>query len=409
MTTHKMPVWSPSELHRKLDEDERFTILDVRNRDEFDVWRIEGKRPIPTVNLPYFDLLELESEDEEIAAAVARAAPEQLKGKLPKSGTILAVCAEGNTSNHVAEGLRRLGHDAVNLEGGMAAWGEHYEMRVVEESPRLTILQISRPARGCLSYMIASGNEAMVVDAARHIDLYTRIAAERGWRISAVLDTHLHADHLSGGVALARETGVDYRLHPYDSIHPLDLLPATYAFLYLEGGAALTLGEVGVRALHLPGHTLGTINLMVDERFVLTGDTLFVDSIGRPDLGGHARSWTPLAYRALQRLLALPDSTVVLPAHFSHMHEADAQGCYRATLGALRSHNEGLRMLGRGLEAFTAYILASLPEHPKSYDDIRRVNTGLLEVDEAKASELELGKNLCALSGRGKTGRRLAA
>ena len=77
MTTHKMPVWSPSELHHKLDEGERFAILDVRNRDEFDVWRIEGKRPIPTVNLPYFDLLELESEDEEIAAAVARAAPEQ--------------------------------------------------------------------------------------------------------------------------------------------------------------------------------------------------------------------------------------------------------------------------------------------------------------------------------------------
>ena len=95
MTTHKMPVWSPSELHHKLDEGERFAILDVRNRDEFDVWRIEGKRPIPTVNLPYFDLLELESEDEEIAAAVARAAPEQLKGKLPKSGTILAVCAGG--------------------------------------------------------------------------------------------------------------------------------------------------------------------------------------------------------------------------------------------------------------------------------------------------------------------------
>jgi glyoxylase-like metal-dependent hydrolase (beta-lactamase superfamily II)/rhodanese-related sulfurtransferase len=398
MTTRKMPVWSPSELHRKLDEGDRFTILDVRNRDEFDVWRIEGKRPIPTVNLPYFDLLELESEDEEIAAAVARAAPEQLKGKLPKSGTILAVCAEGNTSTHVAEGLRRLGYDAVNLEGGMAAWGGHYEMRVVEESPRLTILQISRPAKGCLSYMLAGGNEAMVVDAARHIDLYMRIAAERGWRITHVLDTHLQADHISGGVALAKAAGVDYWLHPFDSIHPDDLLPATFFFRYLQGNMSFKLGETSVRTLHLPGHTLGMINLVADERHVLTGDTLFIHSIGRPDLGGHAETWAPLLYHSLQRLLSLPDSTVVLPAHFGHMQEADAQGCYRAPLGALRRQHEGLRMLDRGVPAFVAYVLANLQPHPPSYDDIRRVNTGLLQVDEVKASELELGRNRCALA-----------
>ncbi len=398
MTTRKMPVWSPSELHRKLDEGDRFTILDVRNQDEFDVWRIEGKCPIPTVNLPYFDLLELESEDEEIAAAVARAAPEKLKGKLPRSGTILAVCAEGNTSNHVAEGLRRLGFDAVNLEGGMAAWGEHYEMRVVEESPRLTILQISRPAKGCLSYMLAGGNEAMVVDAARHIDLYMRIAAERGWRTAHVLDTHLQADHISGGVALAKAAGVDYWLHPYDSVHPDDLLPATFFFRYLQGNMSFKLGEASVRTLHLPGHTLGMINLVADERHVLTGDTLFIHSIGRPDLGGHAETWAPLLYHSLQRLLGLPDSTVVLPGHFGHMQEADAQGCHRAILGALRRQHEGLRMLGRGVPAFVSYVLANLQPHPPSYDDIRRVNTGLLRVDEVKASELELGRNRCALA-----------
>ena len=168
-----------------------------------------------------------------------------------------------------------------------------------------------------------------------------------------------------------------------------------------------TLGEVSVRALHLPGHTLGMINPLVDDRFLLTGDTLFIDSIGRPDLGGRAKTWAPLLYRSLQRVLALPDRTVVLPAHFSHMHEADDQGCYRAPISALRSHNEGLRMLSQGLAAFIAYILGSLPEHPQSYDDIRRVNLGLLEVDETKASELELGQNRCALS-HSEAGRRLA-
>ncbi len=408
MTTRKMPVWSPAELHRHLDASSRFTILDVRNRDEFDAWKIEGKEPIQTLNIPYFDLLDLADENEEIAAAVARAVPDRLKDSLPRSGQILAVCAKGDTSIHVAEGLRRLGYQAVNLEGGMAAWGDHYEVRAIEETPRLTLLQISRPARGCLSYLLASGNEAMVVDAARHTGTYTRIASERGWRITTVFDTHLQADHLSGGVALARELGVDYWLHPYDSIHPDDLLPATFSFRYLEDGASFALGEVTVRAHHLPGHTLGMVNLLVDDRYLLSGDTLFIESIGRPDLGGRAKTWTPLLYRSLQRLLALPDRTIVLPAHFSHMHEADAQGCYRATLGALRSHNQGLRMFGRGQAAFSAYILGSLPEHPKAYDDIRRVNTGLIEVDEAKASELELGRNQCALS-HSERGRRLAA
>lgn len=403
MTTRKIPVWSPAELHRHLNEGSRFSILDVRNQDEFDTWKIEGKGPIQTLNIPYFDLLDLEEEDEEIAAAVARAVPDRLKDSLPRSGPILAVCAKGDTSAHVAEGLRRLGYQAFNLEGGMAAWGDHYEMRAVEETPRFTLLQISRPARGCLSYLLASGGEAMVVDAARHIEVYTRIAAERGWRITTVFDTHLQADHLSGGVALARALGVGYWLHPYDSIHPDDLLPATFSFRYLEEGTVFTLGEVNVRALHLPGHTLGMTNPLVDDRFLLTADTLFIGSVGRPDLGGRAKTWTPLLYRSLQRVLTLPDHTVVLPAHFSHMREANDQGCYCATIGAVRDSNEGLRMLSQGLEAFSAYILEHLPEHPPTYDDIRRVNTGLLQVDEAKASELELGRNQCALS-HGKTG-----
>jgi rhodanese-related sulfurtransferase len=148
MTEPKMPVWSPAELHRHLNERSRFAILDVRNRSEFDVWKIEGKVPIQTINIPYYDLLDLQDENEELATAVARAVPERLKDSLPRSGPILAVCARGETSPHVAEGLRRLGYQAFNLEGGMAAWGDHYEMRVVEESQQLTILQISRPARG---------------------------------------------------------------------------------------------------------------------------------------------------------------------------------------------------------------------------------------------------------------------
>jgi glyoxylase-like metal-dependent hydrolase (beta-lactamase superfamily II) len=408
MTARKMPVWTPSDLHRHLDEGSRFTILDVRNRDEFDAWRIEGKNPVKTINLPYFDLLDLEDEEEEIAAAVARAVPGKLKDKLPKSGQILAVCAKGDTSTHVAEGLRRLGYQAVNLKGGMAAWGDHYEIRTLEESERFTLLQISRPARGCLSYVLAGGGRALVVDAGRHINVYTRIAEARGWQISDVLDTHLQADHLSGGAALARKLEVNYWLHPYDGIHPGDMLPARLDFHYLQDGTSFQLGKVTIRALHLPGHTLGMVNPLVDGRYLLSGDTLFIDSIGRPDLGGQAAAWSPLLFRSLNRILELPEKTEVLPAHFGHLHEADDAGHFRASIAALHDHHEGLRILSKGPEAFKKYVLEHLPEYPATYDEVRRINTGLQQPDEARASELELGPNRCALSQR-KTDRRLAA
>jgi glyoxylase-like metal-dependent hydrolase (beta-lactamase superfamily II)/rhodanese-related sulfurtransferase len=408
MTHNHVPVWSPADLYHQLSDARRFAILDVRNEDEFAQWKIEGRVPLHDLNIPYFELLDLEDEKEEVATAVARAVPQRLKGKLSEGEPVLVVCAQGDTSPHVAEGLRRQGYDAFNLEGGMAAWGDHYEMRPIVESSRLTIIQISRPAKGCLSYVAASGGEALVVDPGRHTDNYMRLVTEQGWRVKAVIDSHLQADHVSGGVALARRLHTDYRLHPYDAINPEELLPAAFPYQYLEDEAAIPLGEVLVRPLHVPGHTLGMVNLLVDSRYLLSGDTLFIDSVGRPDLGGKAKAWAPLLHHSLLRLLALPDETVVLPAHFSGMHDADKQGCYRASLGTLRDHNQGLRRAVAGEAAFTAYILRSLPEHPPSYDEIRRVNTGLIQVDEMSASELELGKNRCALS-RPAGERRLAA
>jgi len=408
MSTRKTPAWTPAELHRHLAEGSRFNILDVRNKDEFDAWQIEGKKPIPTINLPYFDFLDLGDENEEIAAVVARALPQKLKQALPKNGQILAVCAKGDTSTHVAEGLRRLGYQAVNLEGGMAAWGDHYETRTLEEDERFTLLQISRPARGCLSYVLAGGGKALVVDAGRHIETYEQIADAHGWRITEVMDTHLQADHLSGGAALAKKLGVNYWLHPYDGIHPADMLPASFSFHFLQDGTQFQLGEVKVRALHLPGHTLGMVNPLVDGRYLLSGDTLFIDSIGRPDLGGQAETWSPLLFRSLKRILELPERTEVLPAHFGHPHEADDAGHFRASIAALHEHHEGLRILDKGPAAFTKYVLAHLPEYPATYDEVRRINTGLEQPDEVRASELELGPNRCALTQR-RTEKRLAA
>ena len=158
--------------------------------------------------------------------------------------------------------------------------------------------------------------------------------------------------------------------------------------------------------LHFPGHTLGMVAFLVDGRYLLSGDSLFLESVARPDLGGKAEAWAPLLYESLRRMTELPDETRVLPAHFSDIAAADDSGVFRATLGDLKQRNPGLLKLAEGEAAFCDYILANLPEFPAAYIEIKRANAGLAHPDERKAQELELGKNICAVgkAGEGASG-----
>lgn len=388
---------SPEKVWEQLLHKQPMFILDVRNADEFERWRVEGPRPMPTLNVPYYELLDLEGDDDDVSAAVTRGVQAQLMDKLPTDRPILAVCAEGNTSSHVAEGLRRLGFDAVNMEGGMEAWGNFYYWRPVEENARFSLFQVVRPARGCVSHVLVSEHRAVVFDPARHIERYHELVDSLGAKIDAVLDTHLHADHLSGGPALGRRDHIPYHLHPYDAIHPMDMVPARIDYRPLEADQTLRVGAVEVKVLHFPGHTLGMVAFLIDDRFLLSGDSLFLKSIARPDLGGRADAWAPLLYASLKRMTELPDATVVLPGHFSDITAGDENGVYRATLGELKQRNAGLLKLAEGETAFCNHILASLPEFPEAYIEIKRANAGLVDPDERRAQELELGKNICAV------------
>lgn len=390
---------SPREVWDRLSRNEPMFILDVRNRDEFERWRVEGLHPVPTLNIPYFELLDLEGEEEDVTEAVMRAVRAHLLNRLPHDRPILAVCAEGNTSSHVAEGLRRLNFDAVNLEGGMEAWGNFYYWRPIEENERFSLYQVVRPARGCLSHVLVSDHLAAVFDPARHVETYRELAAAVGARIERVLDTHLHADHLSGGPELGRHDHVPYHLHPYDAIHPTDMLPARIAYRPLEAEQTLRIGRARVKVLHFPGHTLGMVAFLIEEHYLLSGDSLFLESVARPDLGGRAEAWAPLLYASLKRMTELPDDTVVLPAHFSDITAGEG-GVYRATLGELKQRNPGLLKLMGGEKAFCDYILASLPEFPPAYVEIKRANAGLVHPDARKAQELELGRNICAVGNK---------
>ena len=391
-------VWTPGSLLDRLERREKFFVFDVRNRDEFERFRLEGRAPLPALNLPYFELLESGGKDDMVESIVT-CVERDLRDKLPAKQPILAVCAKGGTSEFVAQALRQIGYPCVNLESGMKGWGEYYSVRTIVETGDLSVYQISRPARGCLSYVIASGEHAIVIDSLRHLHPYLELAKQHGFRIENVIDTHGHADHVSGGPALAAATSSTYHLHPYDAVHPIDMLPATIGYEAISARDLFRVGAHELQVMHVPGHTLGLVALLLDGEYLVAGDSIFVNSVSRPDLGGQAESWARLHTKSLRRLLELPGPTRLLPGHFSSLEEGGDAGVFSATLDELKSSNEGVRTLqANSDDEYVRYLLDSLPKFNPDYVQIKRVNAGLVSPPEEDLETLELGKNVCALS-----------
>jgi glyoxylase-like metal-dependent hydrolase (beta-lactamase superfamily II) len=173
---------------------------------------------------------------------------------------------------------------------------------------------------GCAAYLFGCGGlgKCAVVDAREDgIDAYVAFASSKGMKITHVVDTHVHADHRSGGPELARRVGAAYCLHESADV----ALP----FTPLRHGQEIELGNTRAKVVHTPGHTPESICLVVtdlrrghDPWFVLTGDTLFVGAVGRPDLPGQARESASALYDSIhERLLTLPGNLEVYPAHFA--------------------------------------------------------------------------------------------
>jgi hypothetical protein len=175
------------------------------------------------------------------------------------------------------------------------------------------------------------------------------------------------------------------------------VLPAMIPYEFIRDGQIFPVGRHELKALHIPGHTLGLVAFRLDDRYLFTGDSIFIRSIARPDLGGKAESWAPLHGRSLRRLLRPPGRNH--RAAWTLQHEADETGRFAASLDDLKKRNDGLVVLQReSEEGFVRYLLESLPKFIPAYVDIKRVNAGLLAPAEDDAATLELGKNVCALS-----------
>jgi len=212
---------SAKALKEALDRGEVGFILDLRNRDEFEAWRVEGRMPIQTLNIPQPDFVG--EEDRHLH-------------HFPRNRKILTVCARGDASKYSAEYLREHGFDALSLSGGMEAWSELYVTRKVSEAP--LVFQVNRVVRGCLGHVIISEGKAVVIDASRHLDTVHRILATHKAELSRVIDTHLHADHISGGRDLAENLGAQY------CINPADAAGVTYAFTTLDDAEEFSIGPI---------------------------------------------------------------------------------------------------------------------------------------------------------------------
>jgi glyoxylase-like metal-dependent hydrolase (beta-lactamase superfamily II)/rhodanese-related sulfurtransferase len=384
----KVSAHPVEELYEELLADERTFILDVRNEEDFARWGVEGRRSLNVVNIPYFDFI----EDEEEALS-----------RLPEgANNVLVVCAKEGSSEYVAEILQSRGIRASYLQEGILSWGGLYDARDAVNTEFGRIVQVARPARGDLSFVVISDGDAAIIDPLRHTENYLKVIEEAGAKLTHIFDTHAHADHISGGPELANRTGAPYYLHAYDAIHPMDMLPAVIDYEHIIDGQEFQVGQYTVKVIWFPGHTLGQVNYLFTDpsghSYLFSGDGIFLNSFGRPDLGGQGEAWAPILYDSLYHRLPphLNNDTLILPAHFSVLDEDNGDGVFARSYGQVLAENEALHHETR--EDFLDFVLSHLPTFPKEYIQIKRVNIGLVEPSEEEASELELGKNICALS-----------
>ena len=222
--------------------------------------------------------------------------------------------------------------------------------------------------------------------------MYLDLAAAHGMAITHVVDTHIHADHISGGPALAERLDVPYHV-------PMEDAGASTPFVNtpLGDGAVLDVGEgsLEVLAIKMPGHTPGSTCIHIPGHVILTGDTVFVRGLGRPDLTGKASELASELFHTIhERLAPLDRSTTVMPSHWTLSDEIDDQGMVQTTLGAIF---ESEIMTEQDMQVFIEEIIGSLPSAPDFYDTIRLVNAGQAATAE-EIEALEIGKNQCAAS-----------
>lgn len=362
-----MEFISASELAKRKQD---FLLVDVREKDAFESWHIPGSKNVDVY--------------EDIWQGNVEVVKEQLQ-KLPKDKPIVTICNMGATSQHAAGLLEQSGYQTLVLEQGMMGWNKlHVAADVVHNG--LVVKQIIRLGKGCLSYLIgdADKRECIIVDASQFVEEYVKLVRATGFQVLGVIDTHVHADHLSGSKQLAEMLKVPYFVSGKDFSQP---------GVGLDNKKELFAGKVKIEVINTPGHTAGSVCLRVDNTVLLTGDTLFLKGVGRPDLLREKEAITEGArqlFKSLQTIKSLPEGILILPAHTSVVEQMPVA----APLGNLMKENKLLSLQDE--KEFVAYLLEHIPHTPPNYEQIKRMNMHGITITGQMGEQLEFGPNRCA-------------
>ena len=366
-----MPKVDVNTLREWLAAGEPVTVLDVRSKEDRAQWSIPG-----SLHIDAYDALK-EDRPDALDSIVA-----------PADGPIVTVCNRGKVSQIAAEQLQAKGMQALSLEGGMQAWSLAWNTAEVPIShPDTRVLQVRRTGKGCLSYLLGSADSAAVIDASLEPSLYMRLAEQHGWSIRSVLETHVHADHLSRAKMLAEETGAKLLIPAQQRVQ--------FDFTPVADGDSIEIGFAQLTALRTPGHTIESTCFPLDDVCLFTGDTLFLSSVGRPDLHANeqqARERGRLLFRSLDRLRALPRHLLVLPAHTSHPVPFDDVPLTTPIADVFCRLNDWFL----SEESFISKLLTRLPPTPPNYVQIVELNESGLPTG-LDVTELEAGANRCAV------------
>jgi glyoxylase-like metal-dependent hydrolase (beta-lactamase superfamily II) len=234
---------------------------------------------------------------------------------------------------------------------------------------------------------VASEGEAAVIDPSVTPDVYLEIARRHHWSIRHVIETHVHADHLSRARELVRQTRAALRLPPQDRVR--------FAFTPIADGERIRCGKAALRALHTPGHTNESTCYVLNEAAVFTGDTVFTNGVGRPDLHadpGAARQRARALFASLTRLQQEPPDLLVLPAHTSEPTAFDGRAV-AARLGDVAAWLSGWLA---SESAFVDRVTSNLPATPPNFVRIVELNEAG-EFPAGDPADLEAGANRCAV------------
>ena len=392
----------PDELKKRIDKGEDIYILDVRTPEEHKSWKISYDRYKDSSVIPIDALSSADSLNQ-----------------IPKEKEIVTFCGHGNRSMAAAKLLSTLGYNVKSIEGGLDGWNSVYDVASINDMhPSLRIWQIRRLSKGCMSYMVASAYDksAIVIDATCKIDnVISKIVNENELRITKVIDTHMHADHLSGATRLAKKYGADVYISSLEEYNTKNSTEGL-SFKSIRDGDIIQVGDgVVLEAIHTPGHTNGSMSFRLQSginktktnssnnidkdnnhnSYLFTGDTLFVDGIGRPDLHDKAEEFTQNLFKTYhQKVLNLPDETLVLPAHFSGSFEHQ-----KLISNTINSMKQKMNLLSASEAEFIKFVTGSIPStQPMNYEKIISINKNMTLCDTIEQKDIEAGPNACGIS-----------